>query len=145
MAAEELVKLWEAHVIGEFVEKDEELSLSTMVDDASVMHMPTRSGGKGKDELRAYYRDMFIPSIPAEWEHTMTNRVVTENCIVEEATIRMVHSKQMDWFLPGIAPTGKTVTAELVIIIEFREGKMSAERIYWDQAAVLRQIGKAEA
>ena len=145
MAAEELVKLWEAHVIGEFVEKDEELSLSTMVDDASVMHMPTRSGGKGKDELRAYYRDMFIPSIPAEWEHTMTNRVVTENCIVEEATIRMVHSKQMDWFLPGIPPTGKTVTAELVIIIEFREGKMSAERIYWDQAAVLRQIGKAEA
>lgn len=145
MAAEELVKLWEAHVVGEFVEKDEELSLSTMVDDASVMHMPTRSGGKGKDELRAYYRDMFIPSIPAEWEHTMTNRVVTENCIVEEATIRMVHSKQMDWFLPGIPPTGKTVTAELVIIIEFREGKMSAERIYWDQAAVLRQIGKAEA
>ena len=145
MAAEELVKLWEAHVIGEFVEKDEELSLSTMVDDASVMHMPTRSGGKGKDALRAYYRDMFIPSIPAEWEHTMTNRVVTENCIVEEATIRMVHSKQMDWFLPGIPPTGKTVTAELVIIIEFREGKMSAERIYWDQAAVLRQIGKAEA
>ena len=144
MAAEDLVKLWEAHVIGEFVEKDEELSLSTMVDDASVMHMPTRSGGKGKDELRAYYRDMFIPSIPEEWEHTMTNRVVTDDCIVEEATIRMVHSKQMDWFLPGLPPTGKTITAELVIIIEFREGKMSAERIYWDQAAVLRQLGKAQ-
>ena len=74
----------------------------------------------------------------------MTNRVVTENCIVEEATIRMVHSKQMDWFLPGIAPTGRAITAELVIIIEFRDGKMSAERIYWDQAAVLRQIGKAQ-
>ena len=79
MAAEDMVKLWEEHVIGEFVEKDEELSLSTMVEDASVMHMPTRSGGKGKTELRTYYRDMFIPSIPAEWEHTMTNRVVTED------------------------------------------------------------------
>ena len=144
MAAEDLVKLWEAHVIGEFVEKDEELSLATMVEDASVMHMPTRSGGQGKDALRAYYRDMFIPSIPEEWEHTMTNRVVTDDCIVEEATIRMVHSKQMDWFLPGLPPTGKTITAELVIIIEFREGKMSAERIYWDQAAVLRQLGKAQ-
>ena len=144
MAAEEMVKLWEAHVIGEFVEKDEELSLATMVEDASVMHMPTRSGGQGKDALRAYYRDMFIPSIPEEWEHTMTNRVVTDDCIVEEATIRMVHSKQMDWFLPGLPPTGKTITVELVIIIEFREGKMSAERIYWDQAAVLRQLGKAQ-
>ena len=142
MAVEDMVKLWEEHVIGEFVEKDEELSLSTMVEDASVMHMPTRSGGKGKAELRAYYRDMFIPSIPDEWKHTMTHRVVTDTCIVEEATIRMVHSKQMDWFLPEIPPTGKTITAELVIIIEFRDGKMSAERIYWDHAAVLRQIGQ---
>jgi carboxymethylenebutenolidase len=141
MATQGLVKLWEEHVIGEFVEKDEELSLSTMVEDASVMHMPTRSGGKGKTELRAYYRDMFIPSIPDEWEHSMTNRVVTDDCIVEEATIRMVHSKQMDWFLPGIPPTGKSISAELVIIIEFRDGKMSAERIYWDHAAVLRQVG----
>ena len=141
MATQGLVKLWEEHVIGEFVEKDEELSLSTMVEDASVMHMPTRSGGKGKTELRAYYRDIFIPSIPDEWEHSMTNRVVTDDCIVEEATIRMVHSKQMDWFLPGIPPTGKSISAELVIIIEFRDGKMSAERIYWDHAAVLRQVG----
>ena len=141
MATQDLVKLWEEHVIGEFVEKDEELSLSTMVEDASVMHMPTRSGGKGKDELRAYYRDMFIPSIPDEWEHSMTNRVVTDDCIVEEATVRMVHSKRMDWFLPGIPPTGQTINAELVIIIEFRDGKMSAERIYWDHAAVLRQVG----
>ena len=53
----------------------------------------------------------------------------------------MVHSKQMDWFLPGIPPTGKSISAELVIIIEFRDGKMSAERIYWDHAAVLRQVG----
>ncbi len=141
MAAKDMVTLWEEHVAGEFVEKDEERSLATMVEDALVMHMPTRSGGKGKAELRAYYRDLFIPSIPEEWDHRMTNRVVSDACIVEEATIRMVHSKQMDWFLPGIPPTGKTVTAELVIIIEFRDGKMSAERIYWDHAAVLRQVG----
>ena len=143
MSAEGQLKLWEDHVIGEFVEKDEELSLSTMVEDASVMYMPTRSGGKGKDELRAYYRDMFIPSIPDEWEHTMTNRVETDDCIVEEARVRMVHSKQMDWFLPGVPPTGKPITAELVIIVEFRDGLMSAERIYWDHAAVLRQVGHA--
>jgi carboxymethylenebutenolidase len=106
------------------------------------MHMPTRSGGKGKTELRPYYRDMFIPSIPDQWEHTVTNRVMTENTIVEEARVKLVHSKQMDWFLPGIPPTNKPIEIELVIVIEFRDGKMAAERIYWDQAAVLRQIGK---
>jgi carboxymethylenebutenolidase len=142
MSAQDNIKLWEQHITGEFATKDVDLSLSTMVEDASVMHMPTRSGGKGKAELRPYYRDMFIPSIPSEWEQTVTNRVLTEDTIVEEAKVRLVHSKQMDWFLPGIPPTGKTIEMELVIVIQFRDGKMAAERIYWDQAAVLRQIGK---
>ena len=142
MAAQENLKLWNDHIAGEFGVKDVELALSTMVEDASVMHMPTRSGGKGKAELRSYYRDMFIPSIPSQWEHTVTNRVMTENTIVEEARVRLVHSKRMDWFLPGIPPTNKTIEVELVIVIEFRDGKMATERIYWDQAAVLRQIGK---
>jgi len=142
MSAQDNIKLWEQHITGEFATKDVDLSLSTMIEDASVMHMPTRSGGKGKAELRPYYRDMFIPSIPSEWEHTVTNRVLTEDTIVEEAKVRLVHSKQMDWFLPGIPPTGKTIEMELVIVIQFRDGKMAAERIYWDQAAVLRQIGK---
>jgi len=142
MSAQENLKLWEQHIIGEFVDKDEDLSLSTMTEDASVMHMPTRSGGKGKAELKPYYRDMFIPSIPDEWDHVVTNRVITEDYIVEEAKVRLVHTKQIDWFLPGVPPTGKPIEVELVIVIQFRDGKMAAERIYWDQAAVLRQIGK---
>lgn len=142
MSAQTNLKLWEDHIAGEFGVKDVELALSTMVEDASVMHMPTRSGGKGKAELRPYYRDMFIPSIPEQWEHIVTNRVMTENTIVEEARAKLVHTKQMDWFLPGLAPTHKTIEIELVIVIEFRDGKMATERIYWDQAAVLRQIGR---
>jgi carboxymethylenebutenolidase len=142
MSTQTNLKQWEDHIVGEFVTKDVEQSLATMVEDASVMHMPTRSGGKGKTELRAYYRDMFIPSIPSEWQHTMTNRVVTENTIVEEAKVHFRHTKQMEWFLPGVPPTYKWIDIELVIVIEFREGKMATERIYWDQAAVLRQIGK---
>ena len=144
MSAQDNLKLWQQHVIGEFVEKDVDLSLSIMVEDASVMHMPTRSGGKGKAELKSYYRDMFIPSIPPEWNHEVTNRVITDDYIIEEARVRLVHTKQMDWFLPGVPPTGKVIEAELVIVIQFRDGKMAAERIYWDQAAVLRQIGRLE-
>jgi carboxymethylenebutenolidase len=142
MSAQANLKQWEDHILGEFVNKDVDLSLSTMVEDASVMHMPTRSGGKGKAELRLYYRDMFIPSIPSQWEHTVINRVMTDDTIVEEARVRLVHTKQMDWFLPGVPPTNKPIEMDLVIIIEFRDGKMAAERIYWDQAAVLRQIGR---
>ena len=142
MSTQQNVQLWADHIVGEFGTKDVELALSTMVEGASVMHMPTRSGGKGKAELRPYYRDMFIPSIPSEWEHTITNRVLTEDTIVEEARVRFRHTKQMDWFLPDVPPTNNWIDVELVIVIEFRDGKMATERIYWDQAAVLRQIGK---
>lgn len=142
MSVQDNIQLWEQHIAGEFIEKNEDLSLATMVEDASVVHMPTRSGGKGKAELKPYYRDMFIPSIPTEWQHTVTHRVVTDDTLVEEATVHFRHTKQMDWFLPGVPPTGKPIEIELVIVVQFRDGKMAAERIYWDQAAVLRQIGK---
>jgi hypothetical protein len=72
MSAEENVKLWEPHLRGEFVDKNEEVSLATMVEDASVMHVPTQSGGRGKVELKPHYRDVFIPSLPDELKHTVT-------------------------------------------------------------------------
>ena len=144
MSAQENLRLWEEHLQGEFETKDENLSLSTMVEDASVVTMPTRWGGKGKAALRPLYRDEFIPSIPSGWEHTLINRVVTDDCIVEEAMMRFRHTKQMDWFLPGVPPTCKPIAVEFVIVVDFRDGKMAAERIYWDQATVLRQIGMLE-
>lgn len=141
MSAQDNVRLWEEHLRGEFTTKNETESLATMVDDASVYTIPTGWGGAGKAALRPLYRDDFIPSIPADWQHTLTNRVVTEACIVEEAKIRFRHTKQMDWFLPGVPPTGKLIEIDFVIFVDFRDGKMAAERIYWDHATVLRQIG----
>jgi carboxymethylenebutenolidase len=43
--------------------------------------------------------------------------------------------------LPGIAPTGRVVEVPLVAIVQFRDGKVAHEHIYWDQASVLVQIG----
>lgn len=135
------VRLWQAHLAGEFTNRNEEESLATMTEDAAVIHVPTGSGGKGKTELRRYYRDEFIPSIPPDWNITTTNRVVTDACIAEEDELSFHHTRQMDWFLPGIPPTGKLIEVNIVVFIEFRDGLMSSERIYWDQASVLRQIG----
>jgi carboxymethylenebutenolidase len=51
----------------------------------------------------------------------------------------------MDWLLPGLAPTGKPVEVALVVVVEFRDGKLAGERIYWDQASVLVQLGLLDA
>ena len=42
--------------------------------------------------------------------------------------------------LPGLAPTGKKVEVAFVVIVGFKEGKVSHEHIYWDQACVLVQL-----
>lgn len=33
---------------------------------------------------------------------------------------------------------GGTIEFDMVLVVQFRDGKMVAERIYWDPAAVLR-------
>ena len=43
--------------------------------------------------------------------------------------------------LPGVPPTHRHVDIPLVVVVGFRDGKLAHERIYWDQASVLKQIG----
>lgn len=145
MTPQELEKIWAEHIAGEFVTKDVEATLATMVDDASVDHVPVHTGGKGKDELRAFYRDNFIPSWPDDLNMELVNRVVGEGQLVEELRLRFTHKKRMDWFLPGVPPTNKPVDINLVVVVQFRGGKLACERIYWDQATVLRQVGLLKA
>ena len=45
-----------------------------------------------------------------------------------------------DELLPGIQPTGKRVEVAVVVIVEFEDGRIARERIYWDQASVLAQL-----
>jgi carboxymethylenebutenolidase len=141
MASPALEKIWAEHIAGEFVTKDVEATLATMVDDAAVNHVPVSTGGRGKEQLRAFYRDVFIPSWPDDLQMTLTNRVVGEGQLVEELHLRFTHSRRMDWFLPGVEPTNKVVEIDLVVVVQFRGDKLACERIYWDQATVLRQVG----
>jgi carboxymethylenebutenolidase len=43
--------------------------------------------------------------------------------------------------LPGLEPTGKYVEIPHVVVMKFKNNKISHEHIYWDQASVLVQIG----
>jgi carboxymethylenebutenolidase len=43
--------------------------------------------------------------------------------------------------LPNIAPTWTKVAVDVVVIVQFRGDKVACERIYWDHANVLRQVG----
>jgi carboxymethylenebutenolidase len=141
MTPSELERLWEDHLAGEFTTKDVEATLATMVDDAVVDHIPVHSGGRGKDELRAFYRDVFIPSWPDDLRQTPINRVIGDGQIVDEIRTTFTHDRPMEWFLPGVPPTHRLVDIDIIVVVQFRGDKIAGERIYWDQATVLRQVG----
>ena len=141
LSPEELEHLWADHLKGEFETKDVEATLATMIEDAYVNHMPVNTGGRGKEALRVFYRDDFIPSWPDDLEMTPVNRVVGEGQLVDELHVTFTHSKQMNWFLPNVAPTHQKIEVDIVVVVQFRGNKLASERIYWDHAAVLRQVG----
>jgi carboxymethylenebutenolidase len=145
MTAEELTALWEEHIRHEFDTKDTAETLATMVPDAYVDHVPVLTGGRGHDELRQFYSTHFIPKMPPDMAMTPVSRTVGADQLVDEMVISFTHTIEMDWMLPGIAPTGRRVEVALVVIVRFRDGKLAHEHIYWDQASVLAQLGLIDA
>lgn len=133
--------LWDEHVRDEFVTKDTPATLDTMVLDAYVNHVPVLTGGMGRDQLSEFYSKHFIPKMPSDTEIVPISRTIGSNRLVDEMIVRFTHSIEMDWMLPGIAPTGKRVECATVVIVQFRDGKLFHEHIYWDQASVLVQLG----
>lgn len=136
-----LLDIWQAHTMAEFMAKDTEEALSTMTEDAYVLCMPVLTGGIGKNEVRDFYSNYFIPQVPEDYQVTTISRAIGDDQLVEEAAITFTHTVRMDWMLPGIPATGKRVEHILVANIGFRDGKIAYERLYWDQASVLAQLG----
>lgn len=141
MTPEEIEALWAEHVRYEFETANTEDTLATMVEDAYVNHIPVLTGGVGKAALREFYAQHFIPRMPPDTEMIPLSRTVGQDRLVDEMIFRFTHSVRMDWMLPGIAPTGRRVEVALVAIVQFRDGKLAHEHIYWDQASVLVQLG----
>ena len=138
---EDLARIWQEHTAHEFVTRDTEATLATMVEDAYVNHIPVLTGGLGRNALRTFYSRDFIPSMPPDTTLTPVSRTIGEDQIVDEMIFSFTHTQEMPWMLPGVPATNRRVEVPLVAIVRFREGKLAHEHIYWDQASVLKQIG----
>jgi carboxymethylenebutenolidase len=137
----DLTALWEQHTGFEFGERDAEKTMRTMVAQPYVNHIPVMTGGVGHDDLLRFYKHHFIPRTPADTRLVPISRTVGADRVVDEMLFCFTHDIEIDWMLPGVAPTGRYVEIPLVAIVRFRGGKLYNEHIYWDQASVLAQIG----
>ena len=65
-AAADLGAVFDEHMRSEFVLRDLEATLATMVAEPCLLHVPTLTGGVGRESVRGYYRDHFIGKWPAD-------------------------------------------------------------------------------
>jgi carboxymethylenebutenolidase len=132
----DLVALWEAHCRHEFETRDVDATMATMVARPYVNHVPTMTGGVGHDQLKRFYKYHFIGGNPPDTALKPVSRTVGADQIVDELLFSFTHTSEIDWMLPGIAPTGKRVEVPLVAIVRFAGDKVAHEHIDWDQASV---------
>jgi carboxymethylenebutenolidase len=137
----DLGAIFDEHVAHEFVAMDVDATMSTMNADPFVNHVPTMMGGVGRDSVRSFYGAYFIGHWPADTVITPVSRTVGTERVVDEMVISFTHDVPMPTFLPGVAPTGRPVKLPLVVVMGFEGDKVAYERIYWDQASLLAQVG----
>jgi carboxymethylenebutenolidase len=136
-----MLATWQQHTYAEFVLKDADAALATMAENPYVLAIPTGTGGTGRNGVREFYADHFLPKIPPDFELTSLSQTFGDDRIVEEFVIRFTHTLDMEWMLPGVPATDRRVEFALVGIIQFQTGKVAKEHLYWDQATVLSQLG----
>ena len=129
------------HFALEFATRDADATMTTMVAEPYVNHVPTMTGGVGYAMLRRFYQHHFIHNNPQDMQMTPISRVVGADRMVDEFVLSFTHDCEIDWLLPNVAPTGRRIEIPMLVVVTFRGDKLYNEHIYWDQASVLVQAG----
>jgi carboxymethylenebutenolidase len=137
----DIAALFDEHEYAEFGLRDADKALETMVREPSVWLMATQLGGDGREAVRRFYGDVFIPNLPPNMDLIRVSRTVATDRLVDEDLVSFAHTTEIPWLLPRVRPTGRSIELVVIVVAEFEEGKLARERVYWDQASVLAQVG----
>jgi len=136
-----IADLFDAHMAAE-MKGDLEGTMATMAAEPHLLNMASGTGGVGTAGVRDFYaHDLIGQFFPDDVEFTRISRTINDERLVDEWVIRFTHDKVITHLLPGVAPTGRRVQAAFVVVVGVREGKVTYEHVYWDQASLLVQLG----
>lgn len=140
-APTDLAAVVDAHLAAGFATRDLDATMATMTDAPVLTQIPVMTGGQGGEEVRHFYGEYFIGHWPSDLTITPVSRTIGANQVVDEVILSFTHDIEMPAVIPGVAPTGRRVEVAVCVIVGFECGKVAYERIYWDQASILVQIG----
>ena len=93
----DLEEIWEEHTLYEFGERAVEKTMSTMVQEPYVNHVPTITGGIGRTNLTAFYRHHFIFNNPEDTALELVSRTVGIDRVIDEFVFSFTHDREIDW------------------------------------------------
>ena len=133
--------VFDLHIKHEFQDHDIDATMQTMTSEPYVHHVPMMTGGVGYDAVYNFYKNHFIGKMPDDTKVVRISRTIDKDQVVDELMVSFTHDREIDFMLPHVPPTGRYVELPHVVVMKFRDGKISHEHIYWDQASLLVQIG----
>ncbi len=129
------IKIVEEHVKSENLH-DIEAIMHTFGDTAQYDDEPWSEHHAGRGGVRGYYEDLL--RVAPDLKIDVKRRHVTDENIILEVTISGTHIG--NW--RGLPGTGKKFEFPLCAVYTFDDAdKLAGERIYYDRATVLRQVG----
>ncbi|RSL94150.1 hypothetical protein CDV31_014430 [Fusarium ambrosium] len=137
----DLERIWDEHTYYEFADRSVEHTMSTMVDQPYVNHVPTLTGGIGRGPLTEFYRGHFIFQNSVDTELELISRTMGIDRVVDEFIYKFTHDATVDWLLPGVPPTFKKLEMPFTAVVNIRGDRLYHEHISWDQGTVLAQLG----
>lgn len=113
---------------------DMEGTLATLTEDCLFEDVPTNEVHRGKEAVRAYYREWWdaFGNVPSE----SRRYVPSGNCFIVETHFVGRHRGTYR----GAVATGRPIDLPVAIFVSFRDGLMSGERFYYDRTTLLAQI-----
>ncbi|HEU4824265.1 MAG TPA: ester cyclase [Nitrososphaeraceae archaeon] len=136
-----LAAVFDQHIKHEFQDHDVYATMQTMTKEPYVHHVPVMTGGVGYEGVYNFYKNHFIGKMPADTKIVRISRTIGKEQVVDELIISFTHDILIDSMLPNVPPTGKYIELPHVVVMNFKDGKISHEHIYWDQASLLVQAG----
>ncbi|RMZ77576.1 hypothetical protein DV737_g4261, partial [Chaetothyriales sp. CBS 132003] len=93
----DLETIWDEHTYYEFADRSVEHTMSTMVQEPYVNHVPTMTGGIGREALTNFYRHNFIFNNSADTEMELISRIIGIDRVVDEFIFKFTHDRELDW------------------------------------------------
>lgn len=115
--------LFDEHIAKEFVDRDVDATMATMVPEPYVYNVPTMVGGFGGEGVRPFYSEHFVNQIPKDAVVTPISRTTGKDQVLDELIVSFTHDTQWDYLLPGLPPTGERVELPHMVVRNSRREK----------------------